>query len=36
MHEKMLKAISLYWFHKDASERNIPISGHSNKLWINE
>ena len=36
MHEKMLKAINLYWFHNDASERKNSLNGHSNEPQINE
>ena len=36
MHEKMLKAANLYWVHKDASERNNSLNGHSNEPRINE
>ena len=25
LHEKILKAINLYWFHNDASEKNNPL-----------
>ena len=36
MHEKMLMAINLYWFHNDASERNKSLNGHSDEPRINE
>ena len=36
MHGKMLKAINLYWFHNDASERNNSLNGHSNEPRIKE
>ena len=35
MHEKMLKAINLYWFHNDASERKNSLNGYSNEPQIN-
>ena len=31
LHEEMLNAIYLYWFHNDASERNNLLNGHSNE-----
>ena len=34
--EKMLKAINLYLFHKDASKKNNSINGHSNELRMNQ
>ena len=37
MYEKMSKAINLYWFYNDASERNNSLNGHSNEpriKWI--
>ena len=35
LHEKMLNAIYLYWFHNDALAENNSPNGHSNKPWIN-
>ena len=31
LHEKMLKATSLYQSHDDAAEKNSSLHGHSNK-----
>ena len=36
LHEKMSKAINLYWFHNDVSEENNSLTGHSNEPRINE
>ena len=36
LHEKMSKAINLYWFHNDVSEKNNSLNGHSNEPRINE
>ena len=37
LHEKLLNAIYLYWFHNDAAEReNNSLNGRSNKPWINK
>ena len=35
LHEKMLNAIYLYWFHNDTWEENNSLNGHSNKPWTN-
>ena len=35
LHEKMLNAIYLCWFHNDTSEENNSLNGHSNEPWIN-
>ena len=35
LHEIMLNAIYLYWFHNDTSGENNALNGHSNQLWIN-
>ena len=35
MPEKMLKAINLYWFHNDASEKNNSLDDPSNEHRIN-
>ena len=35
LHEKMLNAIYLYWFHNDVSEENNSLNGHSSEPWIN-
>ena len=35
LHEKMLNAIYLYWFHNDTLAENNSLNGHSNKPWIN-
>ena len=35
LHQKMLNAIYLYWFHKYVLPVNNSLNGHSNKLWIN-
>ena len=31
MHEKMLNAIYLYWFHNDTLAENSSLNGHSNE-----
>ena len=31
MHEKMLNAIYLYWFHNDTLAENNSLNGHSNE-----
>ena len=36
LHEKMLKAITLYWFHNDASEKNNSLNDRSNEPRITE
>lgn len=36
MHAEILKAINLYWFHNDASERNNSLNECSNEPQINE
>ena len=36
LHEKVLKAINLYWFHNNASEKNKSLNGHSSKPGSNE
>ena len=36
LHEKMLKAITLYWFHNDASEKNNSLKDRSNEPRITE
>ena len=36
MHEKMSKAINLYWSHNYASKRNNSLNGHSSELRVNE
>ena len=36
MHEKMLKAINLYSFHNDASDKNNSLNDHSNEPRTNE
>ena len=36
LHEKMLNAIYLYWFHNDTSVENNSLNGYSNELWIKE
>ena len=36
LHEKMLKAIDLYWICNDASEKTNTLNGHCNELGINE
>ena len=35
LHEKILKAVNLYWFKNDASEKTYSLNGHFNKPWIN-
>ena len=35
LHEKMLNAIYLYWFHNDTLAENNSLNGHSNQPWIN-
>ena len=35
LHEKMVNAIYLYWFHKDTPEKNESLNGVSNESWIN-
>ena len=35
LQEKMLKAINLYWFHNDASEKNNSLNDRSNKTGLN-
>ena len=35
LHEKMLNAIYLYWFHNDTLAENNALNGHSNQPWIN-
>ena len=35
LHEEMLNAIYLYWFHNDTSEENNSLNGHSKEPWIN-
>ena len=35
LHEKMLNAIYLYWFHNDTLAENNSLNGHSNEPWIN-
>ena len=34
LHEKMLNAIYLYWFHNDALAGNNSLNGHSNEPWV--
>ena len=36
LHEKMLNAIYLYWFHNDTLAENKSLNGYSKKPWINE
>ena len=36
LHEKILKTINLYLIHKDKSEKNNSLNGHSNEPRINE
>ena len=35
-HDKRLKAINVYLFHKGKSEKNNSLNGHSNKPQMNE
>ena len=35
LHETMLNAIYLYWFHSDALAENNSLNDHSNEHWIN-
>ena len=35
LHEKMLNAMHLHWFHNDVSKENNSLNGHSNEPWIN-
>ena len=35
LHEKMLNAIYLYWFHNGTLAEDDSLNGHSNKPWIN-
>ena len=35
LHEKMLDAIYLYWFHNDTLADSNALNGHSNKPWMN-
>ena len=35
LHEEMLNAIYLYWFHNDTLAKNNSLNGHSNQPWIN-
>ena len=35
LHEKMLKAINLQWFHNDVSEKNNPLNYLSNEPRVN-
>ena len=35
MHEKMLNAIYLYWFHNKTLAENNSLNVHSNEPWIN-
>ena len=35
VNENMLKAIDLYWFHYDASEKNNSLNGHSKEPQLN-
>ena len=36
MHGDIIKAINLYWFHNDPSERSNSLNGHFNETRINE
>ena len=35
LHKKMLKAINLYWFLNNTSEKNNSLNDRSHKPWIN-
>ena len=35
LHEKMLNAINLHWFHNDTLPENNSLNGHSKEAWIN-
>ena len=36
LHEKMLNAVYLHWYHNDTSAENNSLNGHSNEPWIND
>ena len=36
LHEKILNAIYLYWFHNDTLAENNSLNGHSNEPWREE
>ena len=35
LHEKILNAIYLHWFHNDTLAEKNSLNGHSKKAWIN-
>ena len=36
LHEKMLNAIYMYWFHSDTSAKNNSLNAHSDESWTSK